>query len=651
MGVCGLSERNNRKILLRLFLCLAFTLLLALSVHFEKITVQLLFLILSTGSVAALCFSRLFGAKTLKTLFTCVGALLACVVLLLFVGWPIAAKSAAYAVPEVDRDNLFADRRVMLIVPHEDDEINVLSGVLEQYTAAGSDVVVVFVTNGDSETNGETRIKEALCATALYGVPEENVLFLGYGDTGNEQTTHLYNAAPNEPYRSSAGRTHTYGTKEHPAFRYSDYTRENLINDLQAALETYLPDTIYCVDYDAHPDHRATSLAFEEAMGRMLRQRADYAPHVYKGFAYSTAWQAANDFYADNLRSTIQASETPFMSENNVYNWNERVRLPVSASTLSRLEYQTLTQRALLAHDSQNAVWQTGRILNSDKVFWPRYTTSQLYRAKFEASSGDASVLNDFKWIDSPNVLSGEPPFDNFWSPEPNDPASSVTITLEQPAVLTELRLYDQPSMTDNVLGATILLDGSPAAEVGPLVKNGSATVIPLNVAKPVSQIEIRITGSEGERWGLTEVEAYAEPPESGIAFAKLTDEAGNFLYDAWTNPDGTLRLKVYQYPTATVDWLESCSATSGNPLCSVTREEDVFVVSCPAGESCEIHLSCADNAAYADAITVSNPTSQARAWMHALQWVETHHLDFINQRAYYRAIFNALASRFSKSL
>ena len=41
----------------------------------------------------------------------------------------------------------------------------------------------------------------------------------------------------------------------------------------------------------------------------------------------------------------------------------------------------------------------------------------------------------------------------------------------------------------------------------------------------------------------------------------------------------------------------------------------------------------------------------QTRAWMHALQWVETHHLDFINQRAYYRAIFNALASRFSKSL
>jgi LmbE family N-acetylglucosaminyl deacetylase len=646
MGVCSLSGRNSRFALARILLWMALVLLLALSVHFEKISIQILFLALAAGALAALCFSRLLSGKAVRKLLICAAALLGCVALLLSAGWSIAAGSAAYVVPEVNRDNLFADRRVMLIVPHEDDEINVLSGVMEQYTIAGSELAVVFVTNGDSETSGETRIREALRATALYGIPEQNVLFLGYGDTGREQTTHLYHAASNELYRSSAGRTHTYGTKTHPAFHSSDYTRENLISDLQAALEIWLPDTIYCVDYDAHPDHRATSLAFEEAMGRILRQRADYIPLVYKGFAYSTAWQAADDFYADNLLSSIETSDTPYMSENNVYLWSERLRLPVSADTLSRLEYQTLTQRALLAHDSQNAVWQTGRILNSDKVFWQRYTTSLLYRAKFEASSGDASVLNDFKWIDSSNVLSGDPPFDNVWSSEPGDSAPSVTITLAQPTVLKELRLYDQPLMADNILGATILLDGVPAATVGALVKNGSATVIPLQESAPISQIEIRITGSEGEQWGLTEVEAYAEPPQPGIALAKLTDEAGNFLYDAWTNSDGTLRLKTYRSPAATADWLDGVTVSSDNPRCPVIREGDAFVVSCPVGESCIVRLSDAQNEAYSDAIFVSNPTPQARAWMHTLQWMEAHHLDFIHQRAYYRTIFNALASR-----
>jgi len=649
MGVCSLSERSNRQTLLRILAWMMLVLLLALSVHFDKISIQILFLLLAAGAFAALCFSRLLGGKAVRAVLISASTLLVCVVLLLFVGWPIAAKSAAYMVPEVNREDVFANRQVLLIVPHEDDEINVLSGVMEQYVAAESELAVVFVTNGDSETRGETRISEALSAAALYGIPEENVLFLGYGDTGKEQTTHLWNTVSTEPYRSSAGRTHTYGTKEHPAFRSSDYTRENLIADLQAVLETYQPDTIYCVDYDAHPDHRATSFAFEEALGRILRQRADYKPLVYKGFAYSTAWQAEDDFYADNLRSTMDASQMSYRSENNVYNWDERLRLPVSADTLSRLEYQTLTQRALLAHDSQNAVWQTGRILNGDKVFWLRYTTSLLYRAKIAVSSGDASVLNDFKWIDSTDVLSGAAPFDNVWSPDPKDNTPTITITLEQPTVLKELRLYDQPSIADNILGVTILLDGTPAVETGSLVKNGSATIISLQDTAPVSQIEIRITGSEGEHWGLTEVEAYTEPPESGLALAKLTDEAGNFLYDAWTNPDSALRLKVYRYPAATAAWLERYTVTSDNPACSVSRTGDAFAVSCPAGESCIVRLSDAQDDAYSDAIIVSNPTPQARAWMYALQWIEAHHLDPIGQRAYYRTILAALLSRVSK--
>lgn len=642
-------ERNNRNRLLRLLLWLALVFLLALTVHFEKISVQLLFFLLAAAALAILCFSRWFDLKWIRVLLVFVGALLAFVLLLQYVAWPLAARSAAYSVPEVNRDGVFANRRVLLIVPHEDDEINVLSGVAEQYVAAGSELYVAFVTNGDSITSGETRLTEALRATALFGISEQNVLFLGYGDTGKEQTTHLYSDSSAGPYRSSAGRTKTYGIPSHPAFRASDYTRENLIFDLKSVLQTYLPDTIYCVDYDAHPDHRATSLAFEEALGEILQQNEDYRPLVCKGFAYSTAWQAEDDFYADNLRATINASQTPYAGENNVYNWDERLRLPVSADTLSRLEYQTLTQRALLAHDSQNAVWQTGRILNADKVFWVRPTTSLLYRATIAASSGDASVLNDFQWIGSTNVLSGDPPFDNVWSPDRADPAPGVTIQLEKPAVLKELRLYDQPSMTDNILNARIRLNGGRTIETGPLVPNGSATIVSLSGVEAVSTIEITVLNAEGERWGLTEVEAYADPPEAGLTFAKLTDGTGNFLYDAWTNPDGTLPLRAYRYPATDAGWLTGASVVSDNPRCVVTRAGEGWSVSCPAGESGVVRLFAEENGAEMDAIRVSNPAPRARAWMHALQWIERRHLDPIGQRAYYRTIAMALLSRVSE--
>lgn len=645
-----MSAQNNRKPLLRVFLSLEIVLLLALSVHFTRISVQLIFLVLSGAAALVLCFSRILGHRALRAAWIATSALLVCIGIVLCVVWPATARQAAYTVPEVDRSSVFAGRRVMLIVPHEDDEVNVLSGVMEQYTAAGSELIVVFESNGDSRTSGETRMLEALRAAALYGVPEENVVFLGYGDTGSDQTKHLYNMVPgDEICRSSAERTHTYGLASHPAFRSSDYTRDNLVRDCKDLLEAYLPDTIYCVDYDAHPDHRATSLVFEEALGKVLQERADYAPLVCKGFAYQTAWQAVDDFYSDNLLSTVKASQTPYMSENNIYNWDERLRLPVAADTLSRLQFQILTQRALAAHDSQNAVWQTGRILNGDKVFWLRNTSGLLYRAKIGASSGDASVLNDFKLTDSADVLSGDPPFDNAWSPDSDDPSPTVTIALQEPAVLSELRLYDQPSLTDNILGVQILLDGDRTIEAGPLVQNGSATVIPLDSATAVSQIELVITGAEGEHWGLTEVEAYTEPPQSGLAFSKLTDEAGNFLYDAWTNPDGTLRLKLYCFPATGADRIAESAVSADNPCCTVTAESDSVEVSCPVNESCLVSVSTGADGAVADTIRVSNPGSGERAFVHALQWMESRHLDAIQQRAYYRTVFGALFSKISE--
>ena len=69
----------------------------------------------------------------------------------------------------------FSGKNVMVFVPHQDDEINLMGGILEQYTAAGSRVSVVFSTNGDFLTPAETRMEEALAALAEVGVPEENV--------------------------------------------------------------------------------------------------------------------------------------------------------------------------------------------------------------------------------------------------------------------------------------------------------------------------------------------------------------------------------------------------------------------------------------------------------------------------------------------
>ena len=173
--------------------------------------------------------------------------------------------------------NFFADQRIMLLVPHQDDELNVLGGTIEEYIHYGSEVYVVYLTNGDFLTSSdknptETRYAEAIACLEKQGVAEDHVIFLGYGDKWQADGPHIYNAPSGEVVHSKAGFTTTYGSTSHPPYRDGvEYTIENLMMDMETVILEYRPDTIICCDYDEHQDHRALSMLFEKIMGRILR--------------------------------------------------------------------------------------------------------------------------------------------------------------------------------------------------------------------------------------------------------------------------------------------------------------------------------------------------------------------------------------------
>lgn len=83
-------------------------------------------------------------------------------------------------------------------MPHEDDDINVLGGVIEEYLHYGSQISIAFMTNGDYYGIGETRIREAISLYDFLGLPEDHVIFLGYGDNLHTQDYHIYNAPESE---------------------------------------------------------------------------------------------------------------------------------------------------------------------------------------------------------------------------------------------------------------------------------------------------------------------------------------------------------------------------------------------------------------------------------------------------------------------
>lgn len=511
----------------------------------------------------------------------------------LFFSWRSFSRQAVYGDSDFPRE-LYAGKTVMVIVPHEDDEVNLMGGVTEAYLENGSTVYVVFVTNGDNQVSADTRLREALAALEVAGVPESNVIFLGYGDGWRE--THLYNAPEGTVVTSEAGFRQVYGLPEHPAYSQgADYTRSQLLSDLQGVLREYRPEVIFCSDLDGHPDHKATSLAFEEAMGRILREEPDYRPLVYKGYAYSGAWLADTDFFGENILSTpdvFEAGQTP-----GTYRWEARVRFPVLGDTLSRSIFSSRVFRSLEQHFSQRAWLHGESVVSGDRVFWLRRTDSLCYTAEITAGSGDGALLTDFRLVDCADVADGErQPYDGVWCP--SDPEKTVTITLEEPTFLAELVLYDHPDPARNIRNVRVTLPDGTTIDTGALEPGGAATVIPLG--RTAKQLTLTLTDWEGDDPGLSEIELF-ESEAAPMYVGKLQDENGNFVYDYWTAPDGIAEFTLYAPAPGerAVCW--------DNPNCEASWDGEVLRIHVPQGERCVVTLPGTDR------VTVSNPTEETR--------------------------------------
>lgn len=501
----------------------------------------------------------------------------------------IFPRFGVYANVDLPRDNLFGGRKVMLIVPHEDDDINLCGGVLEQFLSCGSEVDVVFATNGDYLGKGEVRLKEALACMDGLGISENHVYFLGYGDQWEDGSVHIYNMPENTAVKSAIGKTATYGIEGHPAYHDgAAYTFGNYLSDMQQVIAECRPELIFCVDFDKHSDHQATSLIAEKAIGRLLKEDSTFRPVVLKGFAYSTAWGAAKDFYARNIHAT-QAPSGEYMTEVNYYPWAERLRLPVSAASLSRSIFTTGVYEQFYTYKSQLAIDHADRVCNGDKVYWERRTDSLAYPAAVSASSGNAEAVNDFMLHDRRDLLK---PADDcgIWVPEKEDPVKQVTITLPNATDIGWIYLYDNPSPEDNIEEAAILLEDGSRISTGKLEARGSATKLRID-AHQAKTITIEINKSAGDYAGLSEIELYEAQPQSDFRFIKLMDAREDFVYDYYMSGD-SMEMQLYRNGDAPELLPENYIITLDNARCSAVIENGKIRFRCPRGQQCILTIS-----------------------------------------------------------
>ncbi|MFH1880584.1 MAG: PIG-L family deacetylase, partial [Bacillota bacterium] len=417
------------------------------------------------------------------------------------------------------------NKKVLVLVAHPDDEVNLAFGVIDSFVRAGSDVTIAFATNGDAQTSGAVRAAEAVKAGALMGVPKENIVLLGYGD---HLVPPYFFLDPNLLRPSDAGFTKTYGgagiTDYHTLCfgEPAEYTGANFEGDIRRLILNVMPDVILASDTDYHIDHVSVSQSFDRVMGKILRENPDYRPQVLKGYCYEYAWFANDDFYNFLLLQSGVAQWNK-AGYNTAFTWEERIRCPLPAEYLSYTLRSSRLRALLLAYKSQEAVTRQGRLLNGDKLFWERRTDALW--ASVTATSGNAALLQDFLISDTM-----EAPLQNCWIADTGDAHPAITFAWQTPQAVAELVFYDAPPAAGDIVRVEIADDAGTSMAY--MLPNGGGAPCRLFWNGPPAQsLTVRVLESEGEPLGFSEIEILRKRDRT-TQWIHLMDPVFNFLYE-----------------------------------------------------------------------------------------------------------------------
>lgn len=370
-------------------------------------------------------------------------------------------------------------RKVAIVVPHQDDEL-IMMGAFADRLVKNSEVYVIFSTNGDYDLQSEEnyRLFEATNVLKLLGIRTDNIVFYGYGD--NWQGIHIYNSKDDEEKESVCGKRETYATVNNSDYhfkkygRHALYTRNNYLCDLKDVIRDIRPDPIFCVDCDNHPDHIATSLLFEKALGEILKEDRDYRPILLKRFLYDGAWFGKSDYYLK--RATIIGKNPRFKKlqyeiANPYYDKNEVISINTSKYIYAQKMEDSLIFKVAKEYKSQPLYLKMQRVLNTNSLFWWRPTDNLLYNEKISVSSGEKSYLNDFKILDCKNVKQDS--IDNFcdigWIPKEDDTEKTFCIQFDREVSVEEIRIYEILSLSSHILECELVFNNDIYMQIGKL--------------------------------------------------------------------------------------------------------------------------------------------------------------------------------------
>lgn len=230
-----------------------------------------------------------------------------CSVLFAGLAWaqpsPVAEKKPAS--PEAASAGGAVD--LLVFAPHPDDEMLSCAGIIRQALLAGKRVKIVIITNGDGLPDfasalarktqekltaedylelARYRQKQTQAALAVLGGKEEDLIFLGYPDSGLEQVYQAKGAAPFQ--QKFTRKSETYGVAQtdfHSAAhgRPAPYTHAAALADFVELIRAFKPLELYVTNEgDEHPDHKAAFWFVRDAV-KAVGHRGEIFTYVNHG--------------------------------------------------------------------------------------------------------------------------------------------------------------------------------------------------------------------------------------------------------------------------------------------------------------------------------------------------------------------------------
>ena len=272
--------------------------------------------------------------------------------------------------------NISSMNHLLVVVPHQDDEILIGAGLIYQMLKQKKKVTVAIVTNGDYEctdySKGRARLRETLEGLEVLGLSQENIVFLGYADTGmpREESflTALFHTEDWEKVFPSSASTITYGLKEKPDFHYlcfgehGTYTKNTLVNDLQELVRQLKPDAILTTHpSDLHGDHEALFYFIKSIVDD---QRESSESRLLVGMVHSPEGDETWP-----LRDSLHFTCPKGMEET----WDERVVLSLDENFTGGKRDGNLKYEALKKYETAlepNAVDYLMAFMKDEEIFW-----------------------------------------------------------------------------------------------------------------------------------------------------------------------------------------------------------------------------------------------------------------------------------------